>query len=194
MYGWWYPSSTFANDSLFFFQNDSCSLTKKKKTVLWYCSISRKSINFIKSDGVQAKLQGWQAKLLYQASGTTLISSILQVMPLYTFFCFRVLETVCNKLDLPPEPSGGTMSLELGNYIWPSGIQYVNQKKWVDLDSKKFILINQAMISKQYWRIQSSPPSLLAKTFEAKYFPRSSLQDYKPKSHHSWIWKNVTTP
>lgn len=92
-------------------------LLKKKKTVLWYCSISRKSINFIKSDGVQAKLQGWQAKLLYQASGTTLISSILQVMPLYTFFCFRVLETVCNKLDLSPEPSGGTMSLELGNYI-----------------------------------------------------------------------------
>lgn len=62
------------------------------------------------------------------------------------------------------------------------------------LGLKKFILINQAMISKQYWRIQSSPPSLLAKTFEAKYFPRSSLQDYKPKSHHSWIWKTVTTP
>lgn len=194
MCGWWYPSSTFADDSLFFFQNDSCSLTKKKKKQFYGIAQSQEKVSILsKSDGVQAKLQGWKAKLLYQASGTTLISSILQVMPLYTFFCFRVLETVCNKLDLPPEPSGGTMSLELGNYIWPSGIQYVNQKKWVDLDSKKFILINQAMISKQY-RIQSSPPSLLAKTFEAKYFPRSSLQDYKPKSHHSWIWKNVTTP
>lgn len=64
----------------------------------------------------------------------------------------------------------------------------------VGLGLKKICLINQAMISKQYWRIQNSPTSLLAKTFKAKYFPRSSFQDYKPKSHHSWIWKNVTTP
>ena len=62
------------------------------------------------------------------------------------------------------------------------------------LGLKKFSLINQAMISKQYWRIQNSPTSLLTKTLKAKYFPRSCFQDYKPKSHHSWIWKNVTTP
>lgn len=92
-------------------------LLKKKKQFYGIVQSQEKVSILSKSDGVQAKLQGWKAKLLYQASGTTLISSILQVMPLYTFFCFRVLETVCNKLDLPPEPSGGTMSLELGNYI-----------------------------------------------------------------------------
>lgn len=47
----------------------------------------------------QSKLQSWNAKLLSQAGRTTLISSILQAMPLYTFSCFRVPETVCKKLD-----------------------------------------------------------------------------------------------
>ena len=47
------------------------------------------------------------------------------------------------------------------------------------LGLKKFSLVNQAMISKQFWRIQKFPNSLQAKTFKDKYFPRSSLQGYK---------------
>jgi len=47
----------------------------------------------------QSKLQGWKARLLLQAGRTTLISSVLQSLPLYTFSCFRVPEQVCNKMD-----------------------------------------------------------------------------------------------
>lgn len=50
------------------------------------------------------------------------------------------------------------------------------------------------MLAKQYWRIQQSPNSLLVKTCKAKYFPRTTLQDYKPKSHHSWVWRNLANP
>ena len=61
------------------------------------------------------------------------------------------------------------------------------------LGLKKFSFVNQAMISKQYWRVQNYPNSLMAKTFKAKYFPNSSLQNYKPKPHHSWTWRNIAT-
>ena len=50
-------------------------------------------------DRVQKKLQGWKAKLLSQAGRCTLISSVLQSMPLYSFSCFKIPEAVCNKLD-----------------------------------------------------------------------------------------------
>ena len=50
-------------------------------------------------DRVQKKLQGWKAKLLSQAGRRTLISSVLQSMPLYSFSCFKIPEAVCNKLD-----------------------------------------------------------------------------------------------
>ena len=59
---------------------------------------------------------------------------------------------------------------------------------------KHFNTFNQALLAKQYWRIQKSPNSLLAKTYKAKYFPRTTLQDYKPKSHQSWIWRNLANP
>ena len=92
------------------------------------------------------------------------------------------------------EPFGGGIILELGNCIWLSGLQYVNQRVWMVLDSKNSAIFNLAMISKQFWRIQKFPNSLLAKTFKTKYFPRSSLQEYKPKSLHPWIWKNINVP
>nr|POE66601.1 line-1 retrotransposable element orf2 protein [Quercus suber] len=40
-------------------------------------------------DKMHSKLQGWKAKLLSQAARTTLISSTLQSMSLYTFSCFK---------------------------------------------------------------------------------------------------------
>ena len=56
-------------------------------------------------------------------------------------------------------------------------------KSWGRLGLKKFNLINQAMLTKQYWRISRNPNSLVARTFKAKYFPRGSIQDCSPKPH-----------
>ena len=64
-------------------------------------------------------------------------------------------------------------------------------KSWGGLGLKKFNLMNQAMLAKQYWRISQNPNSLVARTFKAKYFLRGSIQDCSPKSHQSWIWRNI---
>ena len=51
--------------------------------------------------------------------------------------------------------------------------------------------MNQAMLTKQFWKIHHNPHSLLARTYKAKYFPRGSIQDCCPKPHYSWFWKNI---
>ena len=50
-------------------------------------------------DKLQSKLQRWKARLLSQAGKTTLISFVLQSLPLYTFSCFKVPDKICNKMD-----------------------------------------------------------------------------------------------
>ena len=50
-------------------------------------------------DKLQAKLQSWKARLLSQAGRTTLITSVLQSLPLYNFAWFQVPDTICNKMD-----------------------------------------------------------------------------------------------
>ena len=64
-------------------------------------------------------------------------------------------------------------------------------KRLGGLGLKTFKTMNQAMLSKQFWKIHHNPHSLLARTYKAKYFPRGSIQDCCPKPHYSWFWKNI---
>ena len=64
-------------------------------------------------------------------------------------------------------------------------------KKEGGLGFKKFNLMNQTMLAKQFWRISHNPQSLLAKTFKAKCFPHCSVHECVPKPHHFWFWRNL---
>ena len=136
-------------------------------------------------DKLHSKLQGWKSRLLSQAGRTTLISFVPQSLPLYTFSCFKVPKSICNKMDAivgsfwwGHEP--GEKKLHLINWD-----KICKPKRWGGLGIKKFSPMNQALLEKQYWRLINSPQSLLARTFKAKYHPDKSLQGHRPKAHHS---------
>ena len=83
---------------------------------------------------------------------------------------------------------GGVMKLERKNFIWSIGIKSASLKDWGggDLGIKKFSPMNQAMLTKKYWRLINSPQSLLARTFKTKYHPKKSLQGHTPKARWSY--------
>ena len=140
---------------------------------------------------LQSKLQGWKARLLSQAGRTTLISSMLQYLPLYTFSCFKVPDQVCNELDTIIRAfwwGHGQGEKKLHLLSWEKICQ---PKRKGGLGIKKFGPMNYVMLAKQYWNLYQNPNSLLARTYKAKYYPNCSLQEYTPKSHHSWCWKNI---
>ena len=140
---------------------------------------------------MSSKLQRWKAKLLSQAGRTTLIKSTLQSLPIYTFNCFKVPEAICNKMDAI------TRAYWWGHELGEKKMHLVNWDKICKpkseggLGLRKFGLMNQAMLAKQFWRISQHLHSLLAKTFKAKYFPNTSIHDCSPKPHHSWFWRGI---
>ena len=112
-------------------------------------------------------------------------------MPLYVFSCFREPAAICNKLD------------SISRAFWwghEPGVRKLHLLHWNEickpksmggLGLKKFSLINQAMVAKQFWRISRNPNFLMARAFKANYFPRSSIHECTPKPHHSWIWRGI---
>lgn len=122
-------------------------------------------------DRVQAKQKGCKAKLLSQACRATLISSVLQSMPLYTLSCFRVPEYVSNKKDAIIRAflwvhDLGTRKLYLLNWE-----KLCKPKRIEGLGIKKFSYINQAMVSKQYWRIQNNSQLFDGQDIQNQIFP-----------------------
>lgn len=142
-------------------------------------------------DKLQVKLQGWKMKLLSQAVRPTLIAYVLQSLPLYSFSYFKVPNSVCSKMDSIIRASWwghdhGEKKVHLIN------LDKISQRKKLGgLGIKKFKYMNQCMLNKQYWRICQNPQSLLAKTVKARYFPACSIQEYRAKPHHSWVWRNI---
>ena len=137
-------------------------------------------------DKLQSKLQGLKARLLSQAGRTTLISFVLQSLPLYTFACFKVPESICNKMDSIIRAfwwGHETREKKLHLLSWERVCQ---PKRFGGLGFKSFKTMNQAMLNKQFWKITQKPQSLLSRTFKVKYFPRDSLLDCCPKPHYSW--------
>ena len=140
---------------------------------------------------LKAKFQGWKMTLLSQAGRTTLIASVLQSLPLYSFSCFKVPEHVCSKMN------SIICAFWWGHDHSENKLHLINwdkisqPKKLGGLGITKFKYMNQAMLNKQYWRICQYPQSLLAKTFKARYFPACSTQDCRLKPHHSWVWRNI---
>ena len=126
-------------------------------------------------DKLQTKLQGWKMNLLSQASRTTLIAFVLQSLPLYSFSCLKIPNSVYSKMDSIIRAfwwghEHGEKKLHLIN--WDKICQ---PKKMDGLGIKKFKHMNQAMLNKQYWRICQNPQSLLAKTVKARYFPSCNI-------------------
>ena len=56
------------------------------------------SFNYIK-ERVWKKLQGWEEKLLSQASREVLIKAVAQAIPTYTMNCFKLPIGLCNELE-----------------------------------------------------------------------------------------------
>ena len=56
------------------------------------------SFNYIK-ERMWRKLQGWEEKLLSQASREVLIKAVAQAIPTYTMNCFKLPIGPCNELE-----------------------------------------------------------------------------------------------
>ncbi|CAN1805987.1 Uncharacterized mitochondrial protein AtMg00310 [Linum perenne] len=59
------------------------------------------------------------------------------------------------------------------------------------LGFKDLEAFNHALLAKQTWRLIQNPDLLLAKIYEVKYFPKSSLMQAGKDSNPSWGWRGI---
>lgn len=87
---------------------------------------------------------------------------------------------------------GGIILTILGNFIGYLGARDIcHPKSKGDLGCRDFSLFNQALIAYQCWKIITQLDSIVGKFFKSMYFHNSTLQEVRPPSRATVLWKSL---
>ncbi|CAM8975316.1 unnamed protein product [Rhodiola kirilowii] len=139
------------------------------------------------------KVQGWKEKSLSIAGKEVLIKAVVQAMPTYAMSCFKIPESLIKRM----------VSI-VSNYWWSNskvgkGIHWCKFDKLCEekleggLGFRVLSIFNDALLSKQVWRLLTCPESLVARLLKARYYkeatPISCQLGYRP----SFVWRSIWT-
>ena len=144
-------------------------------------------------DRLQSRLQTWKGKFVSPARKLTLIKSVMQAMPIYSMSIHRLSKDTYNRIDRIIRDFwwGNTAEVrKLHTIAWDTICQ---PKEIGGVSIRKTEQFNQALLAKQYWRINQNPQSLLATTLKGKYFPKAqNLWDMERcPTIASQLWKGI---
>jgi len=140
---------------------------------------------------VAEKINSWSSKFLSQGGKEVMIKAVAMALPTYTMSCFLLPKTLCTKL----------VSL-FSNFWWKNQAtgKGIHWKAWDKLTEPKaegglgfrdVEGFNLAMLGKQLWRMANKPESLMARIFEARYFPSKSPLEASLGSRPSFAWRSI---
>nr|GMC69537.1 uncharacterized protein LOC109164833 [Ipomoea batatas] len=76
---------------------------------------------------------------------------------------------------------------------WKSWSKLCTPKDWGGIGFRQFDQFNSALLYKQAWRLIQNPSSLVARVFQAKYYPGKSFLEANTGNNPSYIWSSLLT-
>lgn len=139
------------------------------------------------SNRVWKKIHGWQGKLLPKAGKEVLIRVVAQAIPNYTMSVFQ----------LPVGTFAEINRCVARFWLGKLGGKGIHWRKWDKLcvpkkegglEFRELSMFNQALVTRQEWRLLFYPQSLVARMLKAKY---SVVQFYGCwRAGDSYLWKS----
>ncbi|RLN35951.1 hypothetical protein C2845_PM03G26230 [Panicum miliaceum] len=137
------------------------------------------------------RVPAWSEKLLSAAGKEVLIKAVAQAIPTYIMSVFQMTKTFCEDL-----------ACGVRNYWWGDG-DGVRKTHWMAWDKftrskskgglgfRDFEVFNQALLSRQAWRLLEFPESLYARLMKAVYYPNGDLCNTAFPTHVSLVWRSI---
>ncbi|CAM8944548.1 unnamed protein product [Rhodiola kirilowii] len=139
------------------------------------------------------KVQGWKEKSLSTAGKETLIQAVVQSMPTYAMRCFKIPEKLIKRI----------VSI-VSNYWWSNskvgrGIYWCKYEKLCEekldggLGFRDLSIFNDALLSKQVWRLMKCPESLVGRLLKMRYYKETTPINCQLGSRPSFVWRSIWT-
>lgn len=118
---------------------------------------------------VKKVTQGWKQRHLSHGGKDVLLKSIALGLPIYSMNIFHLPKEVCEAINtiLAQFWWGNGEGKGIHWYAWP---RVCTPKKEGGLGFRDLQAFNQALLSKQVWRILQNPNCLMARILQTLYF------------------------
>ncbi|KAL9451486.1 hypothetical protein AB3S75_013115 [Citrus x aurantiifolia] len=104
---------------------------------------------------------------------------------------FRLPSTLCDDIQRAAAGFWWGAKKDRKSIHWTKWESFCHAKGRGGLGFRDFACFNQALISKQSWRIIQNPESLLTKILQARYFKSCEFLQAKLGSKPSFIWRSI---
>jgi hypothetical protein len=152
---------------------------------------SKKQVfNYIQ-DRIWKKLKWWKERHLSFAGRSTLIKAVAQAIPTYVMSSFLIPKGVCDQMEKMICRFWWGSTMDRRRMHWISWKKLCNHKKKGGIGFKNLRAFNEALLAKQGWRLITHPDSLVAQVLKAKYYPKDTFFNAKPKQQMSYTWRSI---
>ena len=150
----------------------------------------RNTFNDIK-EKLGRKLSGWKEKMLSKARKEVLIKAVALAIPTYTKSCFKLPNSLCEKLTAMVRKFWWGQRKDENKIPWLSWEKLCESKSKGGMGFKNLKLLNLALLAKQGWRLQVGHDSLVYRVLKTKYFPRCDVVQASLGNNPSYTWRSI---
>ena len=144
-------------------------------------------------DRIRQRSLSWSSRFLSTAGKTTMLKSVLASMPTYTMSCFKLLVSLCKRIQSALTHFWWDSSADKKKMCWIAWSKMAKNKKEGGLGFKDITNFNDALLAKLSWRIVQSPSCVLVRILLGKYCRTSSFLDCSVTAASSHGWRGICT-
>ncbi|CAM8887236.1 unnamed protein product [Rhodiola kirilowii] len=140
---------------------------------------------------VWKRVQGWKEKMLSMAGKKILIKAVIQEIPMYAMMCFKIPEALIKRIVSIVSRYWWSNGGEGKGIYWCKFEKLCRSKLEGGLGFRDLGIFNDALLSKQVWRLLKCRESLTGRLLKAKYYKEGRILNWNLGRRPSVAMRNI---